>query len=181
MPQGVHSGQAKTPPCIVIMSSGVEATVAGPQVPEGYVKLISSDGYEFIIETRYAQISSVLRAMLSSPYNATFQSSAIHRVPNASALLTFSIRLFVLPGPILASFHPAGHFLEAHTRVVSLPTSGVALEKLCQYLHYQRRRHFKARLTASGASVPGDSGSETFSVPPELALETFNAAVYLEL
>lgn len=74
-----------------------------------------------------------------------------------------------------------GHFLEAHTRIISLPTSGVALEKLCQYLHYQRRRHFKARLSASGAAVGSENAQETFSVPPELALETFNAAVYLEL
>jgi hypothetical protein len=38
-------------------------------VPHGYVKLISGDGFEFLVEERYACASSVLRTMLRGSYN----------------------------------------------------------------------------------------------------------------
>ena len=45
-------------------SSGLEVDV--PQVPEGYVKLISCDGFEFIIDRECALASPVLRMTLES-------------------------------------------------------------------------------------------------------------------
>lgn len=40
----------------------------GKGVPEGYVKLVSGDGFEFLVEEEYACVSNVIKTMLASKF-----------------------------------------------------------------------------------------------------------------
>jgi Skp1 family, tetramerisation domain len=52
------------------MSTGSEVVHSIEEgVPTGYVKLISGDNYEFLVEVQYACASSVLRTMLEGLYD----------------------------------------------------------------------------------------------------------------
>lgn len=50
------------------LSDGEERTYGGCEGPEAmYVKLISSDGHEFIVKREHALTSGTIKAMLSGP------------------------------------------------------------------------------------------------------------------
>lgn len=53
---------------IFIFSDGEERTYGGCEGPDAmYVKLISSDGHEFIVKREHALTSGTIKAMLSGP------------------------------------------------------------------------------------------------------------------
>jgi hypothetical protein len=74
-----------------------------------------------------------------------------------------------------------GNFREAHTRSIEMPDmSGPVLEKVCQYLHYQHRRHHAARMGAPSPATASDP-VDAFTIPPHLCKDTLVAACYLDL
>ena len=82
-------------------------------------------------------------------------------------------------------------FKEARTRIVHLPhVKGEVLEKVCQYFYYVPRFNRRQEI-ATSAGNSRDTGaigksnfnnfSETFDIPPELSIEIYLCARYLEL
>lgn len=116
-------------------------------VPEGLIKLVSGDGFSFVVEQQYAMISSVIRTMMNSS------------------------------------------FKESRTRTVRLPhVKGRVLEKICQYFYYVPRFRSRQELATSSKSGQDatialglDSFAETFDIPPDISLEIYLCARYLEL
>lgn len=43
-------------------------------VPEGYVRLVSSDGYEFLVEQKYAELSTVIKMMMKGKFSHSLSS-----------------------------------------------------------------------------------------------------------
>lgn len=57
---------------------GEERTYGGCEGPDAmYVKLISSDGHEFIVKREHALTSGTIKAMLSGPGESSFQDSTL--------------------------------------------------------------------------------------------------------
>lgn len=107
------------------------------KVAEGYVRLVSGDGFSFTVAGEYACASSVMRAMLQSS------------------------------------------FKESRTRVIRLPhVSGRVLQKVCEYLYYIAR--FQTHRDAKQKQTD-DAGVEAFHVPPDLSIDVFLCAKYLDL
>jgi elongin-C len=95
----------------------------------GVVKLISAEGFEFVVDRKAAMVSNTLRNMLTSPGRVIFTSS----IPSARRPRISSIPLVF----------PTGGFSETRqgeVRFPEIPTN--ILEKICQYfywsLHYSR-------------------------------------------
>lgn len=63
--RGLHLFQSLN--CVVFID-GEERTYGGCEGPDAmYVKLISSDGHEFIVKREHALTSGTIKAMLSGP------------------------------------------------------------------------------------------------------------------
>lgn len=57
---------------------GEERTYGGCEGPDAmYVKLISSDGHEFIVKREHALTSGTIKAMLSGPGESSFKDSTL--------------------------------------------------------------------------------------------------------
>lgn len=80
-------------------------------------------------------------------------------------------------------------FKESRTRVINLPhVKGRVLERICQYFYYVPR--FQNRDGTGGAYRATNAGDnspliysfvEVFDIPPELSLEIYLCARYLEM
>lgn len=118
-------------------------------VPEGFIRLVSGDGFSFTVDEDVAMVSTVLKRMMKS------------------------------------------EFKEARTRIVNLPhIKGQVLEKVCQYFYYIPRFNKRQELVASASKasqsvLAGEANlysfNESFDIPPELSIEIYLAARYLEL
>lgn len=102
------------------------------------VKLVSQEGFEFIIDYKAACVSNTIRNMLSSQGGAGSEQqhgrSAWRRMRCApsphAAVLTASMNLAVC----------AGNFTETELGEVKFPEiSTPILEKVCQYFYYKLR------------------------------------------
>jgi transcription elongation factor B subunit 1 len=139
--------------------------VAAP-LPQGKVRLISGDGFEFIVDDQAARVSTTIRGMLDSegelrPCGVKCGGShpgVVRRCP-LTARRHRSVR------------HPcAGNFQETESRTVHLAEIPArVLEKCCQYFYFKLRY----------ANTPAKSVPE-FKVPPEMALELLMASNYLD-
>ena len=98
----------------------------------GVVKLISAEGFEFVVDKKAAMVSNTLRNMLTSPGRVPFITSS---VPSAR-------RPRIASDPSLSSSSPGGfsETRQGEVRFPEIPTH--ILEKICQYfywsLHYSR-------------------------------------------
>jgi hypothetical protein len=180
-------------PAPEIMADAPPSAESAAAVPTGFVRLVSNDDHDFLIEDRFARISPVIVRMLDGtcwenltkpmPYQGTWVNrwrpilgrQLCYRHANALYALTTE--------PILTSFSCvlvcAGDFRESRTRTIALPYKGPVLEILCQYLHY----HNKHR---NASQVPGGRGtSEQMpsmpSIPEELLKDVLMASAYLDI
>lgn len=63
---------------LCLLTDGEERTYGGCEGPDAmYVKLISSDGHEFIVKREHALTSGTIKAMLSGPGKVTHCNSLI--------------------------------------------------------------------------------------------------------
>ncbi|KAK3445512.1 hypothetical protein EUGRSUZ_A01573 [Eucalyptus grandis] len=136
---------------------------------EGIVKLISAEGFEFVIDKKAAMVSQTIRNMLTSP-GSLLRASRFKPLEKLG-LLGFPILGVWGIGPDsgvsgLVFSLPAGSFAETELGEVTFPEiSTTILEKICQYFYW---------------SMQYASGKETeFHIEPELTLELMMAANYL--
>lgn len=116
-------------------------------VPEGLIRLVSGDGFQYTIEAQYAMVSAVIQAMMSTS------------------------------------------FKESTTRIVHLPhVKGRVLERICQYFYYIPRYRSAGgigpscrRNVDSVRSSAVDTFVEVFEIPPDLSIDIYVCARYLEL
>ncbi|KAG0418127.1 hypothetical protein HPB47_005102 [Ixodes persulcatus] len=169
----------------------------GCEGPEAmYVKLISSDGHEFIIKRNHALTSGTIKAMLSGPVPRRHQASGCMAEdkqleegggggayggcegPEAMyvKLISSDGHEFIIKrnhaltsGTIKAMLSGPGQFAENETNEVNfreIPSH--VLQKVCQYFTY------KVRYTNSSTEIP------EFPIAPEIALELLMAANFLD-
>ncbi|KAL0784958.1 hypothetical protein Bca101_001203 [Brassica carinata] len=121
------------------------------------VKLISMEGFEFIIDREAAMVSQTIRSMLTSPDIEV-------RFPLFGALK--SIDLAIVRPVLERDCKKLCGFSESKDGVVTFPDiSTTILEKICQYFYW---------------SLQYSRGKETeFHIEPELTLELMMAANYL--
>uniref|UniRef100_A0A1D5QT33 Elongin-C n=2 Tax=Macaca TaxID=9539 RepID=A0A1D5QT33_MACMU len=148
---------------------GEEKTYGGCEGPDAmYVKLISSDGHEFIVKREHALTSGTIKAMLSGPEFRSVAQAGVRWCDLSS-----------LQPPLLGSGDsPAsdsrvagitGQFAENETNEVNfreIPSH--VLSKVCMYFTY------KVRYTNSSTEIP------EFPIAPEIALELLMAANFLD-
>lgn len=99
---------------------------------EDTVKLISSEGFEFVIDKRAAMVSQTIRNMLTSPGNS-IQGFC------SPLLITFNFIHFLIKLALYCWFWFVllGSFSETEHRQVTFPEiSTTILEKICQYFHW---------------------------------------------
>ncbi|PXF43051.1 Elongin-C [Gracilariopsis chorda] len=116
-------------------------------VPEGLIRLVSGDGFQYTIEAQYATVSGVIQTMMNSS------------------------------------------FKESRTRIVNLPhVKGRVLERICQYFYYIPRFRggggmapFPRGSADSGAVSSVDSFVGVFEIPPELSIDIYVCARYLDM
>ncbi|KAI3442883.1 Elongin-C [Psidium guajava] len=126
---------------------------------EDTVKLISAEGFEFVIDKKAAMVSQTIRNMLTSP--GFFL--CLEKRASMDILGFLPISRVIL---ILGLNFGTGSFAETQLGEVTFPEiSTTILEKICQYFHW---------------SMQYASGKETeFHIEPELTLELMMAANYL--
>ncbi|CAN1282576.1 Eloc [Linum perenne] len=139
---------------------------------EDTVKLISAEGFEFVIHKEAAMVSQTIRNMLTSPGPL----SSLHGqgFPMSNGLVAIRCRIGFIDLRLSNSMERLttsyglsyGGFAEAQHGEVTFPEiSTTILEKICQYFHW---------------SLQYASGKETeFPIEPELTLELMMAANYL--
>eukprot|EP00268_Persea_americana_P006094 TRINITY_DN12146_c0_g1_i3.p1 TRINITY_DN12146_c0_g1~~TRINITY_DN12146_c0_g1_i3.p1 ORF type:complete len:128 (-),score=21.16 TRINITY_DN12146_c0_g1_i3:250-633(-) len=122
---------------------------------EETVKLISAEGFEFVIDKKAAMVSQTIRNMLTSP--------GLSLSLSLSLCGNWGFRVRVSE---MRETSPAGSFAETQHGEVTFPEiSTTILEKICQYFYW---------------SLQFASGKETeFHIEPELTLELMMAANYL--
>eukprot|EP00850_Spirogloea_muscicola_P018726 SM000175S03273 [mRNA] locus=s175:19904:20653:+ [translate_table: standard] len=129
---------------------------------EEWVKLISAEGFKFVVSRRAAMVSNTLHNMLSS-------SGAPSASPPPSLLP--GRRFAVAAGLNAASCRRPRGFQETSSGEVRFPDiSTPILEKLCQYFYYKLRYSDPA----NQKNIP------EFKIDPEIALELLMAANYLD-
>ena len=90
------------------------------------VKLISAEGYEFIVEFKAACVSTTIKNMLSSS-GETGCAQTVHA--QSTTAVSWCCH---------GAFLPAGSFTETELGEVKFPDiSTPVLEKVCQYFHYK--------------------------------------------
>ncbi|AQL00819.1 Elongin [Zea mays] len=124
----------------------------------GVVKLISAEGFEFVVDKKAAMVSNTLRNMLTSP----------GRYPSILHLFRSLVRRpRITSQPPPSSSSPGGfsETRQGEVRFPEIPTN--ILEKICQYFYW---------------SLHYSSGKETaeFLIEPEITLELMMAANYLD-
>lgn len=124
--------------------------VEGPDAM--YVKLISSDGHEFIVKREHALTSGTIKAMLSGP--GQFAENEANEV-NFREIPWVKWAVCVMLIRVL------------FTRLLYTFSSHV-LQKVCMYFTY------KVRYTNSSTEIP------EFPIAPEIALELLMAANFLD-
>lgn len=82
-------------------------------------------------------------------------------------------------------------FKESHTRIIHLPhVSGRVLETVCQYFYYVQRFRARRSLPSHGSTGqtpassplhPFEPSVETFPIPPDISVDVFLCAKYLDL
>lgn len=165
---------------------GEEKTYGGCEGPDAmYVKLISSDGHEFIVKREHALTSGTIKAMLSGPgeyllpmkwikFELNFFFSPIllkFDVLHASLYRSVSVFMFYFI-EVMVTLHYlcfSGQFAENETNEVNfreIPSH--VLSKVCMYFTY------KVRYTNSSTEIP------EFPIAPEIALELLMAANFLD-
>jgi hypothetical protein len=162
---------------------------APPQQIQAPVRLISSDGFEFVVDYEAACVSNTIKHMLASEgeergegrmrerererekrrvkWRARAREEARPTTPPSP--LPVLVRTHA-PSPTLPP-NQLGGFAEAELRRVTFPEiPGAVLEKVCEYMHY------KLQYAATPAkSIPD------FGLPPELALELLKASNFLDI
>uniref|UniRef100_A0A8C5MBN6 Elongin-C n=1 Tax=Leptobrachium leishanense TaxID=445787 RepID=A0A8C5MBN6_9ANUR len=132
---------------------GEEKTFGGCEGPDAmYVKLISSDGHEFIVKREHALTSGTIKAMLSGPGCQQSHGGCIGWGQTS-----------------VFGEWKEGQFAENETNEVNfreIPSH--VLSKVCMYFTY------KVRYTNSSTEIP------EFPIAPEIALELLMAANFLD-
>ena len=124
------------------------------------VRLISSDGFEFVVDHEAACVSNTIKHMLASEGKRERGEERERRAVNAPLFSTRTSPLFI-----------PGGFAEAELRRVTFPEiPGAVLEKVCEYMHYKLQF----------AETPAKSIPD-FNLPPELALELLKASNFLDI
>lgn len=168
---GLHLFQSLS----LCLIDGEERTYGGCEGPDAmYVKLISSDGHEFIVKREHALTSGTIKAMLSGPGEIMIHCVCVFysdllciQMMALSSCVWF--KMFQLKSWLTANLSSAGQFAENETNEVNfreIPSH--VLSKVCMYFTY------KVRYTNSSTEIP------EFPIAPEIALELLMAANFLD-
>jgi len=70
---------------------------SSPNVPQGMIRLVSSDGFSFTVDQEYAMLSAVVRTMMRSPFKES-KTRVVHlRSITGSALEIICQYLYYIP------------------------------------------------------------------------------------
>ncbi|KAG6464492.1 hypothetical protein O3G_MSEX014553 [Manduca sexta] len=163
-------------------SGGAEEKVyGGCEGPDAmYVKLVSSDGHEFIVKREHALTSGTIKAMLSGSGSGGAEEKVYGGCEGPDAmyvkLVSSDGHEFIVKrehaltsGTIKAMLSGPGQFAENEANEVNfreIPSH--VLQKVCMYFTY------KVRYTNSSTEIP------EFPIAPEIALELLMAANFLD-
>jgi transcription elongation factor B subunit 1 len=109
----------------------------------GVVKLISAEGFVFVIDKKAAMVSNTLRNMLTSPgtfrcFSSPIRFDLVRFLPPNTFMVTRHPPL--IPPPPSPWCHDPGGFSETRHGEVRFPEiSTHVLEKICQYFYWSLR------------------------------------------
>ena len=102
-------------------------------MPKKSVKLVSAEGFEFIVDYKAACISNTIKQMLSS--------EGMQLDHNLTCSITIDVRLVQKTSQIFILYaRRAGKFTETELGEINFPEiSAPILEKICEYFYYKLR------------------------------------------
>ncbi|KAA0185231.1 hypothetical protein HAZT_HAZT006964 [Hyalella azteca] len=133
-----------------------------------YVKLISSDGHEFIVKRQYALTSGTIKAMLSGP--GQFAENETNEVNFREIPFLQIVFNFTSIASFIGRFKTRDSVENQRRSVIKyvFEIMSHVLQRVCIYFTY------KVRYTNSSTEIP------EFPIAPEIALELLMAANFLD-
>ncbi|KAF7789245.1 hypothetical protein EIP86_000186 [Pleurotus ostreatoroseus] len=120
--------------------------------PEDWIRLVSDDGYSYLVKRKVAMASGTLRNMLGveSEYDLWYVKGTLSH----------------------STFGAIGSFAESAFNTCPVNARAIVTEKLCEYMQYKQ--------TYENAPAKEDIPDFQERIPPEVALELYVLFVHLD-